>query len=351
MLIRKLLTGEVKQLADDEVEVVMSTSAQARDGHILEARGVQLKNYRANPIVLWQHNPQEPIGRAEDIHVAGDKIVARVKFAPTGVSATADKVRGLVKNDIVRGVSIGFDVEESEPLDPARPRTGGLRITKAEILECSFVSVPADTGAQVTARELDGTTTRALHRGSFSPDHLEQLQRHHATAHHELGIVAGAHGQTLGGIARCDEIHGRLLLMHDALTKALANNDVEGARQLLRPLDRHITDLGDEAGTLHEHHNRAATSQRAARRAVSRAAAIVRSVLDDSTDPHQVVDGGAQVGDGYSDGSSDGTAPPRSLSFAQRQRDLARLRPPAEPPTYEQRQAELRRLKLIGEQH
>jgi HK97 family phage prohead protease len=150
-ILRSYLTAAVQPLADDEVLVTMSTSAQARDGHILEARGVRLDNYRANNIVLWQHNPSLPIGNAEDIEVVGDKIVARIRFAPLGISDTADTVRGLVKSGVVKGVSIGFDVIDAEPLDPARPR-GGLRITAAEVLEASFVSVPADCGAQVTAR-------------------------------------------------------------------------------------------------------------------------------------------------------------------------------------------------------
>lgn len=154
-MIRKVMPAEISALGADEVEVVMSTGAVARDGHIFEPGGADLANYRRNPIVLWQHDPEHPVGRAEDIRVEGDKIKARIRFAPLGISAEADKVRGLVKSGIVSTTSVGMDPIEAEPLDPAKPR-GGQRVKKWELLECSFCSVPVDTGAVVTARAETG---------------------------------------------------------------------------------------------------------------------------------------------------------------------------------------------------
>ena len=150
-IMRAAVSAQIKELGENEVEVIISTSAIARDGHILEPAGCDLTNYRANPIVLWQHNPDTPVGRAADLMVDGDRIRARILFAPAGVSAKADEVRGLVKTGIVSGISVGFDVLDSEPLDPKKPY-GGQRFTKWELLECSFCSVPADPGAAVTAR-------------------------------------------------------------------------------------------------------------------------------------------------------------------------------------------------------
>lgn len=150
-MIRKVVPAQVTAVGDDEVEIVMSTAALARDGHILLPQGCILDNYRSNPIVLWQHDPEHPVANAENISVTTDNITARVRFAPAGVSRKADEVRGLVKSGIVRAVSVGFDPLDGEPLDPKKPR-GGQRFTKWELLECSFCSVPVDTGAVVTAR-------------------------------------------------------------------------------------------------------------------------------------------------------------------------------------------------------
>ena len=153
-MIRKLVPSQVTEIGDDEVEVVMSTGAIARDGHILVPGGADLAQYRANPVVLWQHDPGQPVGTAEGIRVDGDTIIARVRFAPLGISEVDDRTRGLVKSGVIGAVSVGFEPTDGEPLDPARPR-GGQRFTGWELLECSFVSVPADTGAVVTARAHD----------------------------------------------------------------------------------------------------------------------------------------------------------------------------------------------------
>lgn len=150
-MIRKLVRAQINQLGDDEVEVVMSTASLARDGHILIPQGCRIDNYRANPIVLWSHDPDKPVGNAENAAVTGEQISARVRFAPLGISRKADEIRGLVKAGVIRTVSIGFDPIEMEPLDPKKPR-GGQRISDWELLEMSFVSVPSDTGAVVTAR-------------------------------------------------------------------------------------------------------------------------------------------------------------------------------------------------------
>ncbi len=156
-MMRFLVPAQISAVGQDEVDVVMATAGLARDGHILVPRGCRLDNYRRNPIVLWSHSADFPVGAAGNIAVAEAQIAARVRFAPLGISAKADEVRGLTKADIIRCVSVGFDPVEMKPLDPAKPR-GGQLITVWELLELSFVSVPADVGAVVTARALQAAT-------------------------------------------------------------------------------------------------------------------------------------------------------------------------------------------------
>jgi HK97 family phage prohead protease len=140
------------------VRVTVSTETMGRDGIVLRSTGMDLSAYRNNPIVLWQHNADWPIGRAEAIGVEGTDVVASVRFAPAGVSDIADRVLGLIRSKVVNAASTGFETRQAEPLDPAKPRDGVV-ITECELQEFSFVSIPAVPDALVLQRAF---TDRAI---------------------------------------------------------------------------------------------------------------------------------------------------------------------------------------------
>jgi hypothetical protein len=61
-MLRHAFPTTVRALGDDQVEVILSTRALARDGHILEPQGSVLDDYKKNPIVLFSHDPKLPVG-------------------------------------------------------------------------------------------------------------------------------------------------------------------------------------------------------------------------------------------------------------------------------------------------
>lgn len=155
-VLRKVRRAAVEAADDDarEVTVIVNTEDPGRDDIVLMTGGIDLTAYRENPVVLAQHEQAWPIARAVEIAPdAQNRLIARVKFPPAGVSARADEMLGLVRAGVVNAVSSGFGIIDAEPLDPKHPGAA-VRITRSELQEFSFVSVPALPSALVTQREV-----------------------------------------------------------------------------------------------------------------------------------------------------------------------------------------------------
>jgi HK97 family phage prohead protease len=153
-MLHRFLDVSTKVVGANEVECIAGTSDRARDGHIVDMMGMDIRAFLKSGTILFQHDPSVPVGIPADGRVdSAGKLRLKITFAPDGDSDEADKVRRLVKSGIVRNLSIAFDPLDFEPLDPKNPRAG-QRVTRSELLEVSFVSVPADAGAIVTARTL-----------------------------------------------------------------------------------------------------------------------------------------------------------------------------------------------------
>jgi HK97 family phage prohead protease len=157
----KFLPGSVipdATLGARQVKVVANSGLPDRVGDVLVASGCDLRNYRKNPVVLWQHDPARPVGNAS-VYVAGDQLHAVITFAPAGASRDADEACALMKNGVVGAVSVGFKPISSEPI---RGGLGGLKYTAWELCELSCVSVPCDPDALVIARSMQGKSGRVL---------------------------------------------------------------------------------------------------------------------------------------------------------------------------------------------
>lgn len=133
------------QNEDGMVKVILTKEIEDRDGEVIKVAGVNIDNFRKNPIVLdtHRHNTsiEDIIGRMPNVEKTTDAngipmIVGEVEFADTPKGQLAKK---LVDKNILKTVSIGFS---SKDFDVAT-RT----ITESELFEVSFVSVPANPEA------------------------------------------------------------------------------------------------------------------------------------------------------------------------------------------------------------
>lgn len=108
-----------------------------------------LENYKKNPIILFNHNYDQPIGKAADIRVTdkGLELVAKI-------SAAADDVYQLVKEGILCTFSVGFMIKDAE----YNEATDGFIIKDAELYEVSVVSVPCNQDATFSLSKSFGST-------------------------------------------------------------------------------------------------------------------------------------------------------------------------------------------------
>ena len=118
-----------------------STNALDRAGDVIEAEAWTkggLENFKGNPIILFNHDYNRPIGRATGLEVTdkGLDISARI-------SKAAGDIKDLVKDGVLGAFSVGFRVKDADYMT----ETDGYKIKDAELFEVSVVSVPCNQGA------------------------------------------------------------------------------------------------------------------------------------------------------------------------------------------------------------
>jgi HK97 family phage prohead protease len=134
--------AEVKSAVSDspngEFEVIMSTDSIDRDGESI-AKGAFNPLPASVPVHAF-HDFSRPIGRVVPSYDEKGRLVGRGFF---GSDPESQLMRQKVADGIIGHTSVGFMAAEREQKD------GVPNITRAEILELSFVSVPSNRDAAV----------------------------------------------------------------------------------------------------------------------------------------------------------------------------------------------------------
>jgi uncharacterized protein len=147
---------EIKSLGDERktYQFIITSEAIDRHGDIVRMSGANLDAFKKNPVVLYQHNSNAaPIGRAVDIELRANQIVAEVEFH--GKTEESRLVRDLVELGYMRTVSIGFvprKITERNATDVEKAKLPAWRDTITEfeswdLLEFSVVTIPANPEA------------------------------------------------------------------------------------------------------------------------------------------------------------------------------------------------------------
>ena len=136
-----------KTLGEDDdgsvnIKGYASTNASDRAGDIINhdawTKNGGLENFKGNPIILFNHDYNKPIGRATSLEVndKGLELGARI-------SKSAGEVKDLIKDGVLGAFSVGFRVKDADYLK----ETDGYMIKDAELFEVSVVSVPCNQTA------------------------------------------------------------------------------------------------------------------------------------------------------------------------------------------------------------
>jgi HK97 family phage prohead protease/HK97 family phage major capsid protein len=132
-------------------EFVLSDETPDRMDDVIMADAWDLASFQKNPIALFNHNSNAPIGKWANVRVIDKQLRGHLELAPAGTSDRIDEIRKLIDAGILRAVSVGFRPKESKP----RPESDfGMFFTKAELVETSLVSVPANPNALAIAKSL-----------------------------------------------------------------------------------------------------------------------------------------------------------------------------------------------------
>ena len=158
------LKGLIEKTSNGGYRVLASTAAVDRQGDVIDQRGWSLDNFMKNPVMLWAHDyKSKPVAKVTGFENDPRGLIAQYEFALAAGNPEAPQIKWLVDNGFLNAVSVGFMPLERE----------GNTITKSELLEISFVPVPANQEALQLAytKGLEGGIAKELLEKFFTTKH------------------------------------------------------------------------------------------------------------------------------------------------------------------------------------
>jgi HK97 family phage prohead protease len=162
------LTSTFKTQTQEDGSVMIrgfaSTADFDRAGDTISAEAWQkggLKNFEKNPIILFNHDYDRPIGRATGMKAGPDGLELECKISKSAPGNVAE----LVKDGVLGAFSVGFRVKDADYIK----ETDGLMIKDAELFEVSVVSVPCNQAATFSlAKSFDSDAEYEAFKKTFT---------------------------------------------------------------------------------------------------------------------------------------------------------------------------------------
>lgn len=146
---------EIKSIKEDDdgfftFEGLASTFNEVDLGDDMIAQGAFVNSLKERtPIILWQHDTNEPIGMPTEIHETPEGLFLKAKL-PKDDDLVRGRVIPQMRVGSIRKMSIGYSVADSS-------NDGKVRILKEiDLFEVSLVTFPMNTNASVSAFKSSG---------------------------------------------------------------------------------------------------------------------------------------------------------------------------------------------------
>ena len=147
-----------------KISGMASVDTMDRDFDIVEATAFDedIQNFLNNPLLLWNHSTDMPVGRVEEVEQVTDGSLKGLRFVAL---VTDEQMKRWISDKLINSVSIGFRIKDREFKEPEHAPDGtmvapGVMIIKRlELMEISLVTLPAQASARFEVVKSFGSQT------------------------------------------------------------------------------------------------------------------------------------------------------------------------------------------------
>ena len=199
-----------------------------------------LRNYEINPILLFNHDYNRPIGKV--IEMSTDKRGLRIKAV---ISKSAGEIYDLVKEGVLSTFSVGFLVKDADYDKSA----DGLIVKDAELLEVSVVSVPANQDATFSlAKSFDSQEDYQNFKKQFingntkaATEHAREASRKFKMENETQDLINKAVAEALAASQKATAEAAEKAAKEKAATEALEKKISEAAAKVISTSEERIS--------------------------------------------------------------------------------------------------------------
>jgi len=180
----KYFSLEVKSSDKEErtLEGIATSQVVDRDGDVVVVDGIDLKNFKKNPLVLWAHDYfSPPIGKATKIWKEDKDLKFKMKFVEAETYPFAETIYKLFAGGYINSFSIGFRPDIKEAMFDEK--NGGYVFNKSELIEISAVPLPSNTAAVATVVK---SLEKAFEDKAINQEEFESLNESLKKVHEEI---------------------------------------------------------------------------------------------------------------------------------------------------------------------